>query len=316
MRILLTSTSFQDTPGDHQKLLNSQGFSVDVLRGPVSEDVLLPIIQEYDAVICGDDEYTSAVLKKGKEGKLKFISKYGVGLDKIDLNACRELGIPVSNCPGVNQVSVAEHVLALVLTFEKNIHLQHISTQEGSWKRWIGREVYGQTIGIIGLGAIGKELAKRSHALGLHVIAYDVFKDEAFLNSYNDISFVKDIDEIFQKADFISLHVPHTQETEHLINRNVIFNRLKKTPVIINTARGKLVDAQAIVEGLKEKKIRGYLADVLETEPILENEVLRGIENIIITPHVGSRTYQSVEKQGTMAVRNLIRMINEASSKK
>ncbi|GAL65304.1 D-3-phosphoglycerate dehydrogenase [Jejuia pallidilutea] len=160
MKVLLTTTSFQDTPGVHQDLLYSQGFKVDTLRGPILEEELLPIIQNYDAVICGDDEYTEAVIKKGVEGNLKFISKYGVGLDRIDLEAAKKYNVPVTNCPAVNQVSVSEHVLALLFTFERNIHLQYNSVQSGSWKRWIGHEIEGKTIGIIGLGAVGKELAK------------------------------------------------------------------------------------------------------------------------------------------------------------
>ncbi|WP_369999080.1 NAD(P)-dependent oxidoreductase [Winogradskyella sp.] len=310
MKILLTSTSFQDTPGQHQELLKKQGFTVDILRGPVYEDELLLIIQNYDAVICGDDEYTEEVLKRGKEGNLKYISKYGVGLDKIDLIAAKELGIPVTNCPGVNQVSVAEHVMALILCFQKNIHLQHQTTQNASWKRLIGNEIFGKTIGIIGLGAIGKELAKRANAFGLHVLAFDINKDEVFLNDHKEITFVNDIKEIFYGADIISLHVPHTKQTEHLISKDVIFNELKKAPIIVNTARGKLVDVDGIIEGLKDYKIKGYLTDVLETEPITPNEKLIGVENVIITPHVGSRTYQSVERQGLMAVNNLINMIN------
>lgn len=309
MKILLTSTSFQDTPGRHHELLNAQGFEIDFLRGPVSEGVLLPIIQNYDAVICGDDEYTEAVLRKGKDGKLKYISKYGVGLDRINLKIAAELGIPVKNCPGVNQTSVAEHVLALILTFEKNIHLQYATVQSGSWKRYTGHEIEGKTIGIIGLGAIGKELAKKSFALGLKVIAFDVQRDQHFLNAYPEIYFSESIDYLYKNADYISLHVPHTSKTEHLINAEVINNVLLKQPVIINTARGMLVDTDALIKGLSDKKIRGYLTDVLAVEPIEKNEKLLGIENVIITPHVGSRTFESVERQGTMAVENLLKLI-------
>ena len=310
MKILLTSTSFQDTPGAHHELLNKQGFEIDMLRGPILEAELLPIIQNYDAVICGDDEYTEAVLTKGKSGKLKFLSKYGVGLDRIDLKAAEKLVIPVRNCPGVNQVSVSEHVLALLFTFEKNVHLQHNSVQQGSWKRWVGNEIEGKTIGIIGLGAVGKELAKKSIALGMKVLGFDLFKDEAFLSQYNEVNFVKDVEEIYKVADVISLHLPHTPSTEYMINREVIFKKLRKQPIIINTARGMLVDSLALIDGLKEKKVRGYLTDVLAHEPMLDDEVLKGVGNIIITPHVGSRTYQSVVRQGTMAVENLIQLIN------
>ena len=309
MKVLLTTTSFQDTPGTHQDLLYSQGFEIDKLRGPILEDELLPIIQNYDAVICGDDEYTRTVIKKGVEGKLKYICKYGVGLDRIDLEAAKEFNVPVTNCPAVNQVSVSEHVLALLFTFERNVHLQYNSVQQGSWKRWVGNEIEGKTIGIIGLGAVGKELAKKSSALGMKVLGFDLYKDEAFLSRYNEVNFVEDIEEIYKVADVISLHLPHTPSTEYMISREVIFEKLKKQPIIVNTARGMLVDSLALIDGLKEKKVRGYLTDVLAHEPMLDDEVLRGVDNIIITPHVGSRTYQSVQRQGTMAVNNLLNLI-------
>lgn len=309
MKVLLTSTSFQDTPGKHQELLYSQGYTIDTLRGPIPESELLPIIAEYDAVICGDDDYTEAVIRKGVSGKLKYISKYGVGLDRIDLEAAEKFGIPVRNCPGVNQVSVSEHVLALLFTFEKNVHLQYNSTKQGSWKRWVGHEIQGKTIGIIGLGAVGKELAKKASALGMKVLAFDIFKDEQFLTAHPEVSFENDLDRIYSYADVISLHLPHTPESEKMINEEVIFNKIKKKPILINTSRGMLVDSHAVIKGLKEGKLRGYLADVLAQEPMVEDEVLRGVENIIITPHVGSRTFQSVERQGSMAVNNLIKLV-------
>ncbi len=309
MKVLLTSTSFQDTPGKHQELLYSQGYTIDTLRGPIPESELLPIIAEYDAVICGDDDYTEAVIRKGVSGKLKYISKYGVGLDRIDLEAAEKYGIPVRNCPGVNQVSVSEHVLALLFTFEKNVHLQYNSTKQGSWKRWVGHEIQGKTIGIIGLGAVGKELAKKASALGMKVLAFDIFKDEQFLTAHPEVSFENDLDRIYSYADVISLHLPHTPESEKMINEEVIFNKIKKKPILINTSRGMLVDSHVVIKGLKEGKLRGYLADVLAQEPMVEDEVLRGVENIIITPHVGSRTFQSVERQGSMAVNNLIKLV-------
>lgn len=309
MKILLTSTSFQDTPGSHHDLLNSHGFEIDVFRGPLNEEVLLPIIQKYDAVICGDDEYTEQVLCKGKQGNLKYISKYGVGLDRIDLHTANKLGIQVKNCPGVNQVSVSEHVLALLFTFEKNIHLQNESTLKGSWVRITGNEIQGQTLGVIGLGAVGKELVKKSIALGMDVIGFDLVKNESLLKAFPEMIFADSIEKIYENADIISLHIPHNFETENLINHDVIFNKCKKKPLIINTSRGMLIDVDAVIKGLNENKIRGYLTDVLSNEPIDENEKLKGLNNVIITPHVGSRTNQNVVRQGTMAVKNLLEMI-------
>jgi D-3-phosphoglycerate dehydrogenase len=269
----------------------------------------LPIIHKYDGVICGDDEYTKEVIKAGKKGKLKVLSKYGVGLDRIDLEAAKEFGITVTNVPGINQVSVSEHVLALLFTFSKNIHLQYNSVKEGSWKRGIGSEIKGKTLGIIGLGAVGKELGKKASALGMKVMAYDIIKDKEFLDQYSNISFSTEIDDIYSKCDVISLHLPHTKQTDKLINDVVITKKLKKQPIIINTARGKLIEPSAIISGIKNKLIKGYLCDVLETEPILEDEILLGIENIIITPHVGSRTFENVQNQGLKSIENLINSI-------
>ena len=306
MKILLTTTSFQDTPGKHHDLLNSQNWDIDYLRGPVDESVLLPIIHKYDGVICGDDEYTREVIKVGKEGKLKVLSKYGVGLDRIDLLAAKEFGIKVTNVPGVNQVSVAEHVLALLFSFQKNIHLQYNSVQNKSWKRLTGNEIEGSTIGIIGLGSVGKELAKKSLALGMSVYCFDIYKDEDFLSQFNDIIFTENIDDIYENSDIISLHIPHTPKTDKLINKEVLFAKIKKNPIIINTSRGKLIDTDSLIDAIEKDQIKGYLTDVLAEEPINEKEKLIGVKNIIITPHVGSRTYQSVQRQGTCSINNLI----------
>jgi D-3-phosphoglycerate dehydrogenase len=310
MNILVTTTSFLDTPGSHQEFLNSQNFKIDKMRGPLPQEKLLPIIANYDAVICGDDEYTEEVLKKGASGKLKYLSKYGVGLDRIDLEAAKQHHIEVRNCPAVNHISVSEHVLALLFTFEKNIHHQYNTVQRGSWERLIGHEIQGKAIGIVGLGAVGKELSKKALALGLEVYAFDIFKDDDFLNLNKHINFVSSIDLIFEKCDIISLHVPHNSQTDKIINRKAIFEKIKKTPIIINTARGKLVDPYAIIEGLEKKVLRAYLTDVLANEPMVENEVLLGVDNVIITPHIGSRTHQSVQRQGIMAVKNLLDLIN------
>lgn len=312
MKILLTTTSFQDTPGNHQTLLEQQAFDIDRLRGPITEAELLPIIADYDAVICGDDEYTESVIKKGAEGKLKYISKYGVGLDKIDLKAAVKYNISVTNCPGVNQVSVAEHVLALLFCFSRNIHLEYNITTEGGWYRYVGNEVQGKTMGVFGLGAVGKEVAKKAKALGMSVKVADKFLDESFVKNHG-FEVCNSIDEMLASVDVISLHTPHTPETEEMINSDIINQVVKKGLIIINTARGKLVSNEAILEGIEKGIIQGYLTDVLDVEPMSENHPLKGAKNVIITPHIGSRTYQSVERQGTMAVENLLGLIKKDS---
>lgn len=309
-KLLLTSTSFTDAPGVHQDLLYKQGFDIDVMRGPLSEDELRPVIANYDAVICGDDEYTAEILEIAKAGKLKYISKYGVGLDKINLPKAKELGIPVTNCPGVNQVSVAEHVFAMLLSFVKNIHHEYNITRAGGWKRLVSTEIHGKTMGIVGLGAIGKEVAKRAHGFGLNVIAFDKFTNADFMQENPYIKLMDSFEELAKNADIITLHVPHTPETEYLINMDLVQNTLKKGCIVINTARGKLVNLDALNYALDHEIIAGYLADVLDIEPMPEHYPLRDRENVLITPHIGSRTYESVQRQGLFAVKNLLDLLN------
>lgn len=308
MRILLTSTSFQDTPGKHQNLLKETGFDIATLRGPVKEGVLLPIIENYDGIICGDDEITEEVIRKGVDGNLKIISKYGVGLDKIDLVAAKKYNIPVTNCPGVNHVTVAEHVFALLLSFYKNIHLEYNITKSGQWKRLIGHEIFGKKMGIIGLGRVGKEVAIRAKAFGLDILVFDKFIEGNFIDKYKLIV-MNSIQELLENVTIVSLNLALTKETKNIISADLINNHFKKGTVIINTARAKLIDLDALIYGLEHQIIGGYLADVLEEEPMKENHSLLQFDNVIITPHIGSRTYESVERQGTMAVENLLKYL-------
>ena len=310
MKILLTTTSFQDTPGKHHELLNSSGFEVDKLRGPVTEEVLLPIIKNYDGVICGDDDYTEKVIKEGKSGKLKVISKYGIGLDRIDLKAAKENGIIVCNTPGINHTTVAEHTLALLLSFIKNVHKEHNFTQRGEWSRMIGTELLGKTAGIIGLGKVGKEVAKRLIAFGVKVIAFDLFYDEDFLSKHN-INKASSIKELVSEVDVISINAPLTKETRNLINEDVVQNHMKKNMIIVNTSRAAIINLDALINGLEFKILKGYLTDVLEEEPMIENHPLLKYDNVIITPHIGSRTYENVEKQGCKSILNLIESLSE-----
>lgn len=307
-KILVTSTSFQDTPGKHQELLKAEPFDLHYLRGPLTESAMLELINEFDALLCGDDELTEKVLEKGKKNRLMFISKYGVGLDKIDLIAAKKLEIPVTNCPGVNQVSVAEHFFGLLLSFLRNIpEERRLVMEEGQWKRLTGHEIYGKNLLILGLGRIGKEIAKRAKAFGMNLYGFDLYSDDAFLSEYGIIK-VNNIEEIIPDIDFISLNLPLTDKTKGIINKQVL---AKASPnlVIVNTARGELVDQEALITSLDNGTMMGYLTDVLDIEPMPENHPLRYKKNVLITPHIGSRTFDSVERQGIMAVENLVKGI-------
>lgn len=308
MKILLTSTSFTDTPGAHHDLLKSLGADITTLRGPLKEDVLLPIIADYDAVVCGDDEYTRNVLVRGKAGKLRILSKYGIGLDKVDLDAAKELGIMVANTPGVNHITVAEHTFTLILSFYKNYYKEVTYVREGKWTRLIGNEIYGKNLAIFGLGRIGREVALRARAFGLNVSVYDPFVDEDFAKQ-NGLIICKDCVELFENADIITLHSPLTDSTRNILNERV-FKILKNKPLVVNTARAGLIEKSSLVAALNRASIAGYVTDVMWEEPIGTDEELLNYDNVYITPHIGSRTYESVVRQGTAAIENLIRLIN------
>ncbi|MCC7051235.1 MAG: phosphoglycerate dehydrogenase [Bacteroidia bacterium] len=304
-KILLTSASFKETPGKHHELLKNTGFEIDVLLGPLKEGVLKPIIAKYDGVICGDDEYTSKVIEEGSKGKLKVLSKYGIGLDKINLDTAKQFNVKVTNCPGVNHTTVAEHVFALLLSYCKNIPQEINYTRSGQWKRITGTEIYGKSLGIFGLGKIGKEVAKRANAFGLTVMAYDKYWDTEFANT-NAVTQIHTPEELCSKADIICLNMDLNAESKGIISEKIIKENLKQNCIIINTARGELISLKGLLYGLENKIIKAYLTDVLEEEPMPINHPLKLLENVFITPHVGSRTFESVERQGSMAVENLI----------
>lgn len=309
MKILLTTTSFQDTPGKHHELLNKTSYKVDKLRGPVKQEVLLPIIADYDGVICGDDEFSSEVIEKGVGGKLKVISKYGVGLDKIDLVTAQKVGIQVFNTPNVNQVAVAEHALALILTFLKNVHLEYNITRNGKWERLISNELYGKKVGVLGLGNIGKELIKRLSVFGVELFAYDIDYDEAFIRKLK-ISKARSIEDLLLKVDILSIHLPLTEITKHSIDEKII-SKIKKQLIIVNTSRALIIDQNALIDGINTGRVYAYLTDVLDNEPIDPNSPFKYCKNIIITPHIGSRTFENVERQGSLAVENLIKYFSK-----
>ena len=301
-RVLLTTTSFQDTPGIHHGMLDQAGFEIVRERGPLSEARMLELAGQFDAYLCGDDAMTRAVIQKSLP-RLKVISKYGIGLDKIDLKAAADLKMPVLFTPGVNHTTVAEHTFALLLCAVRNVVTEANYTAKGQWKRITGSEICGKTLAIVGFGRIGKEVAIRAKAFGLKLIGYGNYWDDDFARWY-DITRVENFDDVLRQADFVSLHTKLTPQTRHLINaKNIML--LKKGAVIVNCARGEILELSALVEALKSNHLLAYAADVLDQEPPPADHPLLGLPNVIITPHIGSRTHESVQRQASCAVENL-----------
>jgi D-3-phosphoglycerate dehydrogenase / 2-oxoglutarate reductase len=307
MKILLTTTSFQDTPGEHHDMLAKTGWEIIKARGPLNEADTLALVGDVDGYICGDDAITRKVLEKARP-KLKVLSKYGIGVDKIDVKSATEFGIPVLFTPGVNHTTVAEHNFLLLLALEKNFLFHTDSTRSGGWKRKTGHELLEKTIGIIGMGRIGKEVAIRAKAFGMNVLGFDVYWDEKFASEHA-VKRANTLDEIFKASDYISLHTNLTPETKDMINTANIA-KMKKGVLILNCARGEIVNTNDMVAGLKSGQVGGYGTDVLDQEPPPADHSLLKLPNVVCTPHIASRTYESVVRQATTSVKNLILAMN------
>ena len=309
MRIALTTTSYQDTPGEHHRLLEDSGFEVVRARGPLTEAEVLKLIEDaggIDGLLNGDDAITAKVIDAGLAAPtpLKVIAKYGIGLDSIDVAHATAKQVPVLFTPGVNHTTVAEHAIGLMIAASKHFwpHLRDVKS--GHWKRQTGNELAGKTLAVLGMGRIGKEVIKRAVAFGMTPIAYDVYWDDAFAAEHG-VSRAASPEDAIKQAEVISLHMPATDETRRFINADRIA-MCREGVIIVNTARGGLVDETAVADACKAGRIKAYAADVLATEPMQPPHPFQEIDNILITPHVGSRTYESVERQAVRATKNII----------
>ena len=302
MKVLITSTSFTSSIGRHHEMLNRPDLEVVFKGGPLNDEQLKEIHFDFDGIICGDDDWNKSNLLRAKAGGLKVLSKYGIGLDKVDVEFARSNGILVTNTPGVNSDAVAEHVLALILCYEKNLFEVYKHTKSGKWQRPIGTEIFSKTIGIVGFGSIGKKVAIKFKALGLNILIYDPFVKG---QDFKEFIFVNDLYELGEECDYVSLNVVLNTNTMGLIDQN-FFKKCKKTPILINTARAGIVNEQDLISALNGGLLRAYLTDVLDNEPMEIGDKLWRQENVWISSHIGSRNSETIERQGMAAVQNLL----------
>lgn len=305
-RVLLTTTSYQDTPGYHHELLEAQNWEIVRKRGPLTESEMLELAGEFDGFICGDDAITKAVIDKSLP-RLQWISKYGIGIDKIDKAYATEQGLPIGFCPGVNHTTVAEHTFGLLFGLTKKIFEVGMESRQGNWTRLTGSEILGKQLGIIGMGRIGKAVIERAAAFGAKCSAFDVYWDEDFAKKY-DVKRCDSIDQLLFESDIVSLHCFLDATTENLINASSLA-KMKEGAIIINCARGEIVNSADVAAALQSGRLGGYAADVLEVEPPPADHVLLSAPNCLITSHIGSRTYESVVRQATMATKNAIAFV-------
>jgi len=204
----------------------------------------------------------------------------------------------------VNETTVAEHAYGLMIAVAKGFWFHLKNTKSGKWGRQTGHELFGKTIGIIGMGRIGKEVIKRATAFGMSCIAYDIYWDEEFAKKHN-VARMATRDDVLKNADIVSLHVNLSDDTRGFINKNSIAT-MKDGAILINTARGGVIVEQDVADACKSGKLLGYGTDVLEHEPMQPPHPFQEVDNIILTPHVASRTYESVQRQGLRAANNVV----------
>jgi D-3-phosphoglycerate dehydrogenase len=300
-RVLVTARSFCNTPGLHHELLTSHGCEVVMAARthPLTSSELADLIPGFDGAILGLDVCDSSVIERAD--RLRVISRYGAGVSEIDLEAASERGIAVTNAPGANALAVAELAIGLMFCLARGLPRSISSARANVWNRQLGWELTGKTLGLIGLGAVGREVATRARALGMQVSAFDPF---AKLEGIQML----ELEEILEQAEVVSLHAPLTPATNQLLNQER-FSQMRDGAILINTARGGLIDEVALEQALRSGKLAGAAADTLEEDPPEDHPLLQ-LETFLYTPHIGANTVQSVERTGMMAAQNLIAVLH------
>jgi len=264
-----------------------------IIAPDTSEATAMNMVRDVTGIILRATTKINAAII-GNAPKLKIIARTGVGVDNVDVAAASEKGIFVCNFPGMNNITVAEHTLAMIMALSKQVVHMHNSVKAGNWNERFSEqqmEVGGKTLGIIGMGQIGYMVAKMSHyGLGMKILAYDPYTRSKIKDDF--IIFADNLSDLFKEADYISVHVPGTPETKGIVNNEMLV-LMKQTAYLINTSRGATIDEPALLEVLSSKKIRGAALDVFWQEPLPKNSPFNSLDNVILSPHCAGSTWES-----------------------
>jgi len=301
-KVLIAPTALVKVEAQFVQVLRDGGFEL-VYHGlghQLTEDELLVTLKGIRASVAGSEPYTPKVF--AAHPQLRVVARVGVGYDAVDLAAATAHGVAVTIAPGTNQDAVAEHTFALMLGIVKNLVAQHNSVKVGGWPRGTNLPLRGNTLGIAGLGRIGKAVALRGEAFGMKLLAYEPFPDKSFAEAHQ-IELVS-FERLLEASDFLSLHLPMSVETKHLINKKTLA-RMKPTAFLVNTARGGLVCEADLLEALKTKKIAGAALDVFEQEPPGKNPLFE-LDNVLLTPHAAGGDLKSRDDMALSAAEAIV----------
>jgi D-3-phosphoglycerate dehydrogenase len=305
-RLLVTPTSYGKNDGRLKMELEAQVGEViyNPTGKPLTSDEVANLLPGIDGYIAGLDGIDANALQKAD--RLKVIARYGVGVDNVDLVTAKEKGIVVTNTPGANSVSVAELALGLMLALARRIPEAVEAVHQGKWPRYAGISLEGKTVGLLGLGAIGKQLTRRLSGFDCRILAYDPFADGIFAKE-NRVELAT-VEEVIAQADFVSLHLPLLPETRCLVN-NDFLNRMKKGSFLINTSRGEVIDEEALLQALQSGHLRGAGLDAFTVEPPNPGNPLLALPQVIATPHLGAQTDGATSNMGWLAMRDCLAVL-------
>ena len=306
MKVFISTTSFAEYDKKPLELLRSAGFEVilNPYKRKLKPEEIVVLASDCDGIIAGVEQITEEVLRSLP--KLKAISRCGVGLDNVDLEAAEKIGILISNTPNAPSQAVAELTIALILNLLRKVSLSDRRVRNGQWKKEMGQLISGKTVGIIGLGRIGKRVAELLKSFEVKILASEPNPDKKWVRK-NKINLVS-MDELLKESDIVTLHIPYTEQNRNLINSERL-KIMKRGAILINTSRGGLIDEMALYQALKSGHLGGAALDVTEVEPY--QGPLTELDNVIITPHIGSYAVEARIQMETEAAMNLIRMLKE-----
>lgn len=284
-------TALSTEAGPHFEMLRNAGFEVSVVDRSLNiyqADNLLSVVREVDAVIAGSEPWPRAVIEQLP--RLRVLARTGVGFDAIDLAACDDHRVVVATTPGVNHHAVAEQALAMLLSVARGYPRRDLSVREGIWERPSLPRLMGSTVGVLGLGRIGQAFVEKLSGLGVRVLGYDPYANPEFVQR-SGIE-LKSFDDVLQESDYLSLHLPVTPETKRVFHAGN-FARMKRGSVLINTARGALVDEPALIAALESGHLRAAALDVFEVEPLPASSPLRKMSNVLLSAHIAGLDNES-----------------------
>jgi D-3-phosphoglycerate dehydrogenase len=307
MKVLITATSFSEITREPEERLIGAGYEIihNPHGRPMTAEEMAPLLDGIDACAAGVDDFSAPAFARAD--RLKVLARHGAGVDQVDLAECTRRGIVVANVPGANAEAVADMTLALMLAVARHIPDGDRTTKDGQWVNTYGVDLYGATLGLLGMGRIGKGVARRCRGFDMRVLAYDPMFDEEFAAAHG-VDRAESLEQAMAEADFVSLHMPVTSETRGIIDAEKLA-LMKPTAVLINTARGALVDEDALADALDQERILGAGLDVYASEPPSNSRLLR-CERAVTMPHVSSNTPGALLAMGNGVVDAIIAVLN------